>query len=95
MPGLLRKLVIFAASDGIIVQPHGHGGSQRHAGLREPSAIRIDYKTNKVSPLSPSAADQADGRDGGLEAYGLVGKRRCVQSTCKTPLLREDLLACS
>lgn len=69
MPGLLRKLIIFAAVDGLILQPHGPG--PRHNG--NDSSIRIDYKTNKISSLSPSAPDQSGG-ESGLEVHGLVGK---------------------
>lgn len=69
MPGLLRKLIIFATVDGLILQPHG--SSSRHNGNGESSSIRIDYKTNKISPVSPS--DLSARRESGLEAYGLVG----------------------
>ncbi|OOF95531.1 hypothetical protein ASPCADRAFT_170234 [Aspergillus carbonarius ITEM 5010] len=71
MPGLLRKLVIIAAVDGLILQSPGNG--LRHAGNNEPVSLRIDYKTNTVSSLPALASDQDDDRDFGLEAYGLVG----------------------
>lgn len=82
MPGLLRKLVIFAAVDGLILQSHGNGG--RFGGNNEPQALRIDYKTNKISPLSASASDTAGRNEAGLDVYGLVGKQPielfgCVQ----------------
>ncbi|PKY09176.1 SacI domain protein [Aspergillus campestris IBT 28561] len=69
MPGLLRKLVIFAAVDGLILQPPA-------ANLRNyannDSALLIDYKTGRVSSL-PASASELSERDSGLEAYGLVG----------------------
>ncbi|GKZ35052.1 hypothetical protein AbraIFM66950_005492 [Aspergillus brasiliensis] len=71
MPGLLRKLVIIAAVDGLILQSSGNG--LRHAGNNESSSLRIDYKTNKVSSLPAPASDLDEDRDSGLEAYGLVG----------------------
>ena len=73
MPGLLRKLVIIAAVDGLILQSSGNG--LRHSGNNEPSSLRIDYKTNKVSSLPAPASDLDEDRDSGLEAYGLVGKQ--------------------
>lgn len=72
MPGLLRKFVIIAAVDGLILQPHGNGG--RNSGNYEPQSVRIDYKTNKISPLPAPASDPAVRKEAGLEAYGLVGK---------------------
>ncbi|GCB26008.1 phosphatidylinositide phosphatase SAC2 [Aspergillus awamori] len=71
MPSLLRKLVIIAAVDGLILQSSGNG--LRHAGNNEPSSLRIDYKTNKVSSLPAPASDLDEDRDSGLETYGLVG----------------------
>lgn len=73
MPGLLGKLVIIAAVDGLILQSSGNG--LRHSGNNEPSSLRIDYKTNKVSSLPAPASDLDEARDSGLEAYGLVGKQ--------------------
>jgi hypothetical protein len=72
MPGLLRKLVIFAAVDGLVLQSHGNGG--RNSGNYEPQSVRIDYKTNKISSLSAAASDPAVRKEAGLEAFGLVGK---------------------
>ncbi|KAE8377857.1 SacI homology domain-containing protein [Aspergillus bertholletiae] len=70
MPALLRKLIIFAAVDGLILQLPGSG--LRHNGTGEPSSIRIDYKTGRVSSIPTYPADQYE-RDSGLEAFGLVG----------------------
>ncbi|KAI9932201.1 hypothetical protein ASPWEDRAFT_132536 [Aspergillus wentii DTO 134E9] len=72
MPGLLRKLIVFAAVDGLIIQPYGNG--QRHNGNgNDGSFLRIDYKTSKVSSLPASALDLSERKDSGLETYGLVG----------------------
>jgi hypothetical protein len=72
MPALLRKLVIFAAVDGLILQFPGNG--PRHNGNNESSSIRIDYSTSRISPLSAYPTDQNE-RDSGLEVFGLVGKQ--------------------
>ncbi|RAL16875.1 SacI domain protein [Aspergillus homomorphus CBS 101889] len=71
MPGLLRKLIVIAAADGLILQSTGNG--LRHTGNNEPSSLRIDYKTNKITLLSGSASEFSDKRDSSLEIYGLVG----------------------
>ena len=73
MPGLLRKLVIVAAVDGLIL--HGNGASglrPNHGNNNEASSIRIDYKTNKITAL-PVSSESLEGQDV-LEAYGLVGE---------------------
>ncbi|PLB48862.1 hypothetical protein P170DRAFT_383197 [Aspergillus steynii IBT 23096] len=69
MPGLLRKLIIFAAVDGLVIQSPGNGW--RHNGNGESSSIKIDYKTSQTS--CPAAVSDENDRDGALEAYGLVG----------------------
>ncbi|KAL3481961.1 SacI homology domain-containing protein [Aspergillus californicus] len=72
MPSLLRKIVIFAAIDGLILQSAGNG--LRLNAINESSSIRIDYKTNRVSSFSGPASDMAESKDSaGLEAHGLVG----------------------
>ncbi|KAL4909898.1 hypothetical protein BDW74DRAFT_45380 [Aspergillus multicolor] len=72
MPGLLRKIVIFAAVDGLILQSTGNG--LRYNGNADSSSIRIDYKTNRISSLPGPASDLTERKDcAGLETYGLVG----------------------
>ncbi|KAJ5167314.1 uncharacterized protein N7482_006095 [Penicillium canariense] len=72
MPGLLRKLVIVAAVDGLILHGNGANGPRPNNGSKnEASSIRIDYKTNKITAL-PASSESQEGRDV-LEAYGLVG----------------------
>ncbi|OJJ45711.1 hypothetical protein ASPZODRAFT_2108733 [Penicilliopsis zonata CBS 506.65] len=63
---VVRKLVIFAAVDGLILQPH----SGRQAGYHESSALQIDYRTRNVSVAGEKRlAEDSDG----LESYGLIG----------------------
>ncbi|KAL4939733.1 hypothetical protein BDV06DRAFT_32143 [Aspergillus oleicola] len=72
MPGLLRKIVVFAAAEGLILQSTGNG--LRYSPNSETSSIRIDYTTNRISPCSSPAADSNERKDyAGLETYGLVG----------------------
>ncbi|KAJ5578561.1 uncharacterized protein N7459_007525 [Penicillium hispanicum] len=73
MPGLLRKLIIVAAVDGLILHAHGVNGPRHNNGTNnEASSIQIDYKTNKITALPASPSESLEGRDA-LEAYGLVG----------------------
>jgi hypothetical protein len=67
---LLRKLVIVAAVDGLVL--HAANGRSTSGSNNEASSIRIDYKTNKITALPTSASDSLDTNDV-LEAYGLVG----------------------
>ena len=64
MPGIVRKLLVFAAVDGIILQPaprnHPSGAQQ---------AIKIDYKGN-VGPLLHDHREH----DASFEAHGVIGK---------------------
>ena len=74
MPGLLRKLIIVATVDGLILHSHSannprHGNGSSNEGV----SIRIDYKTNEITSLPASIPESLEGRDG-LEAYGLVGR---------------------
>lgn len=71
MPGLLRKLIIVAAVDGLVL----NGTRQNNnGGNNDASSIRIDYKTNKISALPAAAKELPEGKDNGVEVYGVVGK---------------------
>lgn len=73
MPVLLRKLVIVAAVDGLILHGHGVNGPRPNNGSNnEASSIRIDYKTNRITALPGSNPEVLEGGDT-LEVYGLVG----------------------
>lgn len=80
MPALLRKLIIVAAADGLVLHAHGINGprqnnndSHNSGSNNDASSIRIDYKTSKITALPTSAKELSEGRDNGVEAYGLVG----------------------
>lgn len=70
MPGLARKLLIFAAVDGLFLQPIGQRASSTDAG-----GIRLEYGSNKITTVTK----QDDGTDSGLEVHGIVG--RSIHST--------------
>ena len=64
MPGLVRKLFIFATLEGLILQPHVNWNS---------SAIRLDYRSNRVTQCSSVSPE--DVRKGVyLESYGIIGE---------------------
>lgn len=67
MPGLVRKLLIFAAVDGLILQP----APPRNHPPATQQAIKIDYKGN-VGPLLKDRREE-DTAPVSLEAHGIVG----------------------
>jgi hypothetical protein len=71
MPGLVRKLVIFAAVDGLILQPLAQRGQ------RPAPATRIGWDGS----IGPALKDEVDSGSSakGFEAFGIVGK-------CKKPI---------
>lgn len=83
MPGLVRKLVIIAAVDGLILQPSGNGPRNGGGGSSSSNSnnnsnggippLRIAYKTQKITSLSQAQANSTWERSPSLEAHGLVG----------------------
>lgn len=70
MPGIVRKLLIYAAVDGLVLQPLAQRGT------RPQTAVTIDYKTHTVRPLLSSSESQQD-KDKQFESYGVIGKHCC------------------
>jgi len=66
MPSLVRKLIIYAAVDGLVLQPLAQRGQ------RPGTAVTIDYKTHAVKPLLQSPEKEQDKR---IECYGVIGMR--------------------
>jgi hypothetical protein len=64
MPGFVRKLVILAAVDGLILQ--AHGAVEHH------NALKIDYKSRRVNALTASESVPKNGPR--LEVHGIIGK---------------------
>lgn len=64
MPGIVRKLVIFAGLHGVILQPLGAKKSQ---------ASQIAYKDSSIGPaLKDGVESGSSGK--GFEAFGIVGE---------------------
>lgn len=66
MPGLARKLLIFAAVDGLVLQPLGHRGQ------RPAPAAKIAYKDSNIAP---ALKEDTEGHETGksFESFGIVG----------------------
>lgn len=63
---LIRKLLIFAAVDGLVLQPRSHPHAQ------QPQAIKIDYKGN-IAPLLRDGDDD-DITVSSFESHGVIGE---------------------
>ncbi|KAK5078185.1 hypothetical protein LTR64_003410 [Lithohypha guttulata] len=64
MSGLIRRLIIFATADGLVLHAHGSSDQQR--------ALLIDYGAKRISDQvrTPNLHGQPGAR---LEAFGLIG----------------------
>ncbi|KAF2641803.1 SacI domain-containing protein [Massarina eburnea CBS 473.64] len=74
MPGLVRKLLIFAAVDGLILQP----APPRNHPPATQQAIKIDYRGN-VAPLLKDRREE-DTAPVSLEAHGVIGLLKVATS---------------
>lgn len=68
MPGIVRKLLIFAAVDGLVLQPLAHKGQ------RPAPATKIAYNEANIGP-APALKQRGENEDDGksFEAFGIVG----------------------
>lgn len=70
MPALVRRLLIWAAADGLILQ--AHGPFEHH------KSIHIDYANRQITELPSTGAGvgaSAETRRGNpLEAHGIIGR---------------------
>ena len=64
MPGLIRKLLIYASVNGLVIQAHGS--------IDHRKAVQIDYSTQRVRDCSAEDASK-NKKEVQLEAYGLIG----------------------
>ncbi|KAF2795740.1 SacI domain-containing protein [Melanomma pulvis-pyrius CBS 109.77] len=87
MPGLVRKLLIFAAVDGLILQP---APPRNHAPATQ-QAIKIDYKGN-VGPLLKDRRE-ADTTPVSLESHGIVGLLKVATSFFLISICRREQVA--
>ena len=67
MPGLIRRIFIFAAADGLFLQSP--------ASLDPPAALRIEYKSQKLR-YAPSVSVDEYSKKPYLESHGIIGEKR-------------------
>lgn len=64
MPSLMRKILIFAALDGLVLQPLVQKGP------RPAPAVKIAYGSGAIRPMLGDPPEQGKG----FEAFGIVGE---------------------
>lgn len=64
MPGLVRKLLVFAVVDGLVLQPLAQKGQ------RPAPAVKVAYGSGAIGPALGDVHVQGKG----FEAFGIVGK---------------------
>jgi hypothetical protein len=70
MVGIIRKVLIFAATDGVVLQPldlrkHNSAG-----------AVKIAYQTHDISPFVSDGQGEGGGesQQAAIEAHGIAGR---------------------
>ncbi|KEQ98505.1 hypothetical protein AUEXF2481DRAFT_37018 [Aureobasidium subglaciale EXF-2481] len=86
MPGLVRKLFICAAADGLLLQPL----SQRNQQPSSPS-VKISYNTYNITPELQQ--DSEDSTSEGLEAHGLLGLLNLASSSYLVAISKREQIA--
>jgi hypothetical protein len=69
MPGLVRKLLIYAAIDGLVLQPLVQKGQ------KPAPALKVAYKGGSIGPILADGPSPVQGK--AFEAFGIVGKPSC------------------
>ena len=67
MPGLVRKILIFAAVDGIVLQP------QAQRGQRPIPSVVVTYKDNAIGSPLRDGDEERQGKS--FEAFGIIGMK--------------------
>lgn len=60
MPGLVKKLLVFATIDGLFLESVGSG-----------RGVKIEYGTS--NKITSTAKPEEGGGDGGFEVHGIIG----------------------
>ncbi|OAL40583.1 hypothetical protein AYO20_00319 [Fonsecaea nubica] len=81
--GLVRRLLIWAAIDGVVLQAHGPA--------EHPKALQIDYKSRQVKELQKS--DALAKKPAPLEAHGIVGLLSIASSSFLIAITQREQVA--
>ncbi|KAM0180346.1 hypothetical protein ACHAPC_007663 [Botrytis cinerea] len=87
MPGLVRKLLIFAAIDGLILQPTAPKGQ------RPAPATKIAYKDKHIGPVSSDLQDLEGSSAKSFEAFGIVGLLTVSKSSFLISITKREQVA--
>ncbi|KAG9234878.1 SacI homology domain-containing protein [Amylocarpus encephaloides] len=88
MPGLARKLLVFAAVDGLVLQPLAQKGQ------RPAPAVKIAYNDNNIGPAVKDGVEaQTQGDDRCFEAFGVVGLLNVSKSSFLISITRRQQVA--
>ncbi|KAL3422503.1 hypothetical protein PVAG01_06659 [Phlyctema vagabunda] len=87
MPGLVRKILIFAAIDGLVLQPL----AQRGQGPAP--AVKIAYKDKAIGPVQDDGVGTAEAVGRSFEAFGIVGLLTVSKSSFLISITRRQQIA--
>ena len=66
MPGLIRRIFVFAAVDGLLLQSPPSS--------EPPVALRIEYKSQKLTSVASISAEDSS-KTPHLESHGIIGEK--------------------
>jgi hypothetical protein len=69
MPGIARKIVLYAAIDGLIIQPLSSRGQKPF------QPVRVKYGDAVISTASRDDVPDAPNPESSFEAFGVIGKQ--------------------
>ncbi|KAK4545326.1 hypothetical protein LTR36_003506 [Oleoguttula mirabilis] len=84
MPGLVRKILICAAADGLFLHPVGARDSDSRS-------VKIAYGTSTITPATRNGGDEGEANP--LEAHGIVGLLDLVSSSYLISITRREQVA--
>lgn len=87
MPGLVRKLLIVAAVEGLVLQPVPQR-SQRAA-----APVIIDYKSHTVQPFLRDLPEKEDRQDLSIEVHGVIGVLKIASAAYLIAISRRQQVA--